>query len=229
MIRLSMIRKSYGDKEVLKDLTLEVRKCELLCLVGPNGSGKTTALNVIAGLCRPDEGSVFINDVLVDGTKGNRLVHVNPAERNIGYVFQDYALFPHMTVSENISYGLKARHLQEQEVKERTRKLLEFMEITDHSEHYPHQLSGGQKQRTALARALAIEPQILLLDEPFAALDLKTRESLRVELKRILETLGVTSIYVTHELAEAYMISDRIAVMEHGKIEQTGSRDEISE
>jgi len=229
MIRLSMIRKSYGDKEVLKDLTLEVRKCELLCLVGPNGSGKTTALNVIAGLCRPDEGSVFINDVLVDGTKGNRLVHVNPAERNIGYVFQDYALFPHMTVSENISYGLKARHLQGQEVKERTRKLLEFMEITDHSEHYPHQLSGGQKQRTALARALAIEPQILLLDEPFAALDLKTRESLRVELKRILETLGVTSIYVTHELTEAYMISDRIAVMEHGKIEQTGSRDEISE
>ena len=229
MIRLSMIRKSYGDKEVLKDLTLEVRKCELLCLVGPNGSGKTTTLNVIAGLCRPDEGSVFINDVLVDGTKGNRLVHVNPAERNIGYVFQDYALFPHMTVSENISYGLKARHLQEQEVKERTRKLLEFMEITDHSEHYPHQLSGGQKQRTALARALAIEPQILLLDEPFAALDLKTRESLRVELTRILETLGVTSIYVTHELAEAYMISDRIAVMEHGKIEQTGSRDEISE
>jgi len=225
MIRLSMIRKSYGDKEVLKDLTLEVRKCELLCLVGPNGSGKTTTLNVIAGLCRPDEGSVFINDVLVDGTKGNRLVHVNPAERNVGYVFQDYALFPHMTVSENISYGLKARHLQEQEVKERTRKLLEFMEITDHSEHYPHQLSGGQKQRTALARALAIEPQILLLDEPFAALDLKTRESLRVELKRILETLGVTSIYVTHELAEAYMISDRIAVMEHGKIEQTGSRD----
>jgi len=224
-----MIRKSYGDKEVLKDLTLEVRKCELLCLVGPNGSGKTTTLNVIAGLCRPDEGSVFINDVLVDGTKGNRLVHVNPAERNIGYVFQDYALFPHMTVSENISYGLKARHLQEQEVKERTRKLLEFMEITDHSEHYPHQLSGGQKQRTALARALAIEPQILLLDEPFAALDLKTRESLRVELKRILETLGVTSIYVTHELAEAYMISDRIAVMEHGKIEQTGSPDEISE
>jgi len=229
MIRLSMISKSYGDKEVLKDLTLEVRKCELLCLVGPNGSGKTTTLNVIAGLCRPDEGSVFINDVLVDGTKGNRLVHVNPAERNVGYVFQDYALFPHMTVSENISYGLKARHLQEQEVKERTRKLLEFMEITDHSEHYPHQLSGGQKQRTALARALAIEPQILLLDEPFAALDLKTRESLRVELKRILETLGVTSIYVTHELAEAYMISDRIAVMEHGKIEQTGSRDEISE
>jgi len=228
MIRLSMIRKSYGDKDVLDDLTLEVRKSELLCLVGPNGAGKTTTLNVIAGLCRPDEGSVFINDILMDGTKGNRLVHVSPSERNVGYVFQDYALFPHMTVSENISYGLKARHLQEREVKERTRKLLEFMEISDHSKHYPHQLSGGQKQRTALARALAIEPEILLLDEPFAALDLKTRESLRVELKKILEGLGVTSIYVTHELAEAYLISDRIALMEHGRIEHSGSRDGIS-
>lgn len=227
MIRLSMIKKSYGDKEVLKDVTLEVRKRELLCLVGPNGSGKTTTLNIISGLCRPDGGSVFINDVLVDGRQGNHLVHVSPSERKVGYVFQDYALFPHMTVHENISYGLKARHLQKQEVRERTRTLLEFMGILDHSEHYPHQLSGGQKQRTALARALAIEPEILLLDEPLAALDLRTRESLRVELKRILGTLGITSIYVTHELSEAYEISDRIAVMGPGIIEQTGSRDEI--
>jgi ABC-type Fe3+/spermidine/putrescine transport system ATPase subunit len=222
-----MIKKSYGDKEVLKDVTLEVRKGEILCLVGPNGSGKTTTLNIIAGLSRPDEGSVYINDVLMDGREGNRVVHVSPSERKVGYVFQEYALFPHMTVRENISYGLKARHLQEQEVRKRTRALLEFMGILDHSEHYPHQLSGGQKQRTALARALAIEPEILLLDEPLAALDLRTRESLRVELKRILADLGVTSIYVTHELAEAYAIMDKIAIMGPGMIEQIGSRDEI--
>ena len=227
MIRLSMVKKSYGDKEVLRDVTLEVRKHELLCLVGPNGAGKTTALNVVAGLCRPDEGSVFINDVLMDGRESNHLIHVIPSERKVGYVFQDYALFPHMTVRENISYGLKARHLPEQEVRERTHTLLEFVGILDHSDHYPHQLSGGQKQRTALARALAVEPEILLLDEPLAALDLTTRESLRIELKRILGTLEATSIYVTHELVEAYAISDRIAVMGPGRIEQTGSCDEV--
>jgi len=227
MLRLSNVKKSYGGKEVLRDITLEVRKHELLCLVGPNGAGKTTTLNIVAGLCRPDEGSVIINDVLMDGRERNRLVHVSPSERKVGYVFQDYALFPHMTVSENISYGLKSRHLPEQEVKKRTHTLLEFVRILDHSEHYPHQLSGGQKQRTALARALAIEPEILLLDEPLAALDLGVRKSLRVELKKILGALEVTSIYVTHELTEAYEISDRIAVMGPGRIEQTGSCDEV--
>jgi ABC-type Fe3+/spermidine/putrescine transport system ATPase subunit len=227
MIKLSMIKKSYSKKEVLSDVTLEVKRHELLCLVGPNGSGKTTTLNIIAGLCQPEEGRVFINDVLMDGRNGKRLVHVNPSERKIGYVFQDYALFPHMTVCENISYGLRARHMQRHDVKKRTFELLEFVGLIDHAEHYPHQLSGGQKQRTALARALAIEPEILLLDEPLAALDFKTRVSLRGELKKILETLEVTSIYVTHELAEAYAVSDRIAVMGPGRIEQTGSRDEI--
>jgi ABC-type Fe3+/spermidine/putrescine transport system ATPase subunit len=163
----------------------------------------------------------------MDGRESNHLIHVIPSERKVGYVFQDYALFPHMTVRENISYGLKARHLPEQEVRERTHTLLEFVGILDHSDHYPHQLSGGQKQRTALARALAVEPEILLLDEPLAALDLTTRESLRIELKRILGTLEATSIYVTHELVEAYAISDRIAVMGPGRIEQTGSCDEV--
>jgi ABC-type Fe3+/spermidine/putrescine transport system ATPase subunit len=222
-----MVKKSYGSKEVLKEVTLEVRKRELLCLVGPNGSGKTTTLNVVAGLCPPDEGTVWINDVLMDGRTGTRLVHVDPSDRRIGYVFQDYALFPHMTVRENISYGLRAKHMAKKEIRERTQGLLEFVGLLDHSEHYPHQLSGGLKQKTALARALAIEPEILLLDEPLSALDLRTRESLRVELKKILGTLEVTSIYVTHELAEAYEVSDRIAVMGPGKIEQTGSRDEV--
>jgi sulfate transport system ATP-binding protein len=227
MIKLSMIRKSFGSKEVLRGVTLEVRKRELLCLVGPNGSGKTTTLNVIAGLCQPDDGTVLIDGVLMDGRNGKRLVHVTPSERGTGYVFQEYALFPHMTVRENISYGMKARHMQKQEVNDRTQNLLRLVGLLDHSENYPHELSGGQKQKTALARALAIEPEILFLDEPLSALDLRTRESLRVELKRILGILEVTTIYVTHELAEAYQVSDRIAVMGSGKIEQTGSRDEV--
>jgi ABC-type Fe3+/spermidine/putrescine transport system ATPase subunit len=227
MIRLDRVKKSYGDKEVLKDVSLEVRKRELLCLVGPNGSGKTTTLNVLAGLSRPDAGAVLINGVMMDGRAGNRLVHVNPSGRKIGYMFQEYALFPHMTVRENISYGLKARHMQKHEMKERTHRLLEFVGLLDHSEHYPQQLSGGQKQKTALARALAIEPEILLLDEPLSALDSGSRESLRVELKKILGALEVTTIYVTHELAEAYEVSDRIAVMGPGRIEQTGSREEV--
>jgi ABC-type Fe3+/spermidine/putrescine transport system ATPase subunit len=196
-------------------------------LVGPSGCGKTTTLNIIAGLSQPDEGTVLIDNALVDGRIGERIVHVTPSERKVGYVFQDYALFPHMTVRENVSYGLKARHLQREHVKKRTHSLLELVGLLDHSEHYPAQLSGGQKQRIALARALATEPDILLLDEPLAALDPRTRESLRVELRKMLGTLDVTSIYVTHELAEAYAVSDKIAVMGSGRIEQTGHRDEI--
>ncbi len=227
MIRLDRIKKSYGEKEVLKEVTLEVKEHELLSLVGPSGCGKTTTLNVVAGLCRPDEGTVVLDNVLVDGRPGGRLVHANPSERKVGYVFQEYALFPHMTVSDNISYGPKARHRPEKEVKERTHTLLQFVGLLDHAQHYPPQLSGGQKQRIALARALATEPDILLLDEPLAALDPRTRETLRTDLKKMLGTLDVTSIYVTHELAEAYTISDRIAVMGPGRIEQIGHRDEI--
>jgi len=227
MIRLDMVKKSYAQNEVLNDFTLEVRKHELLSLVGPTGCGKTTTLNIVAGLLRPDEGTVTIGDVLVDGRNGKHMVHVNPSERKIGYVFQDYALFPHMTVRENISYGLKARHLSRKEISKRSEALLEFVGLVDRSEHYPHELSGGQKQRVALGRALVTEPEILLLDEPLAALDPRTRGSLRVELKKILANFEVTSIYVTHELAEAYAVSDRIAVMGSGRIEQIAQRDEI--
>ena len=227
MIKLSMVKKSYGNKEVLKDITLEVGDHELLCLVGPNGSGKTTLLNVIAGLSHPDEGTILINDLLMDGIDGKHAVHVYPSNRKIGYVFQDYALFPHMTVYENISYGLKARHIQKHEVTERTQKLLDLLGLLDCSRNYPRQISGGQKQKTALGRALAIDPEILLLDEPTSALDPRTRESLRLELKRIIGTLEMTAIYVTHELTEAYDVSDRIAVMGDGRIEQIGSRQEV--
>jgi ABC-type Fe3+/spermidine/putrescine transport system ATPase subunit len=227
MIRLDRIKKSYGEKEVLKEITLEVKEHELLALVGPSGCGKTTTLNVAAGLCRPDKGTVVLDNVLVDGRAEGRLVHANPSERKVGYVFQEYALFPHMKVRDNISYGPEARHLSKIEVKKRTDSLLRFVGLQDHSEHYPDQLSGGQKQRIAIARALASEPDILLLDEPLAALDPRTRESMRVELKKILGTLEITTIYVTHDLGEAYAVSDKIAVMGHGIIEQTGGRDEI--
>jgi putative spermidine/putrescine transport system ATP-binding protein len=227
LIRIEQVKKSFGKKQVLQGVTLEVSNHELLSLVGPSGCGKTTTLNVVAGLCQPDEGSVTIDDTLLDGRRGDRLVHVNPSDRKVGYVFQEYALFPHMTVSDNISYGLRARHWPQKELKERTQKLLQFVGLVDHAQHYPPELSGGQKQRIALARALAIEPNVLLLDEPLAALDPRTRETLRADLKKMLGTLEVTSIYVTHELTEAYTMSDRIAVMGPGRIQQTGHRDEI--
>jgi len=227
MIKIENVSKRFGKKEVLRSITLEVPKHKWLSLVGPSGCGKTTTLNVIAGLIRPDGGTVIIDDVLVDGTSEGRRVRINPSERKVGYVFQDYALFPHMTARGNVSYGLKARHLSEQDVRTRTDKLLQFVGLPDHAEKYPIQLSGGQKQRVALARALATEPHILLLDEPLAALDPRTRESLRVDLKKMLGTLDVTSIFVTHELSEAYAVSDRMAVMGAGRIEQIGHRDEI--
>jgi len=229
MIELNAIKKRFGETEVLKGVTLGVRRGELLSLVGPSGCGKTTTLNIIAGLCQPDEGTVLINQVLVEGRSGSQRIHVRPADRRIGYVFQDYALFPHMKVRDNVSYPLKAKHLPEDEVKNRTRSLLEFVGLLDQSGRYPHQLSGGQKQRVALARALATDPEVLLLDEPLAALDNKTRRSLRPDFKNILTKLEVTSIYVTHDLAEACAISDRMAVMGSGKIEQVDHHDRILE
>jgi putative spermidine/putrescine transport system ATP-binding protein len=229
MIRLNMIKKRFGERDVLKGVTLQVEKGELLSLVGPSGCGKTTTLNIVAGLCQPDEGSIFINEVLVEGTAGKKRIHVKPADRKIGYVTQDYGLFPNMKVFDNVSYGLRAKHLSENEVKKRSLSLLGFVGLSDQSENYPHELSGGQKQRVALARALATDPEVLLLDEPLAALDTRRRASLRRDFKKILRTLKVTSIYVTHDLSEACAVSDRIAVMGAGKIEQIGHLDHILE
>ena len=227
MIDLNGVKKSFGKNEVLRGLTFEVREHETLSLVGASGCGKTTTLNILAGLCQPDSGSVTINGVLVDQKNGKRLVHVDPSKRKVGYVFQDYALFPHMTASENISYGLKATHHPPDEVNQQTKDLLALVGLLDHSERYPHQLSGGQKQRIALARALATHPDVLLLDEPLAALDSSTRKALRIELRKILTTIEATAIYVTHELADAYAISNRIAILGDGIIQQVGDRDQI--
>jgi ABC-type Fe3+/spermidine/putrescine transport system ATPase subunit len=229
MIELKSIRKRFSDKEVLRNVTLQIQKNELLSIVGPSGCGKTTMLNIISGLCPPDEGEIYIDKILVDGKKGRKKIHVNPSDRGIGYVFQNYSLFPHMRVDENISYGLKAKHLPKLEIRNRINSLLDFIALKDYARSYPHELSGGQQQRVALARALAIDPTLLLLDEPLSALDPKTRESLRTDFKNLLEPLEVTSIYVTHDLAEACTISDRIAVMGEGIIKQIGNRDEILE
>jgi ABC-type Fe3+/spermidine/putrescine transport system ATPase subunit len=227
VIELRDVCKRFRDREVLRDLTLHVNRNEILTVVGPSGCGKTTMLNIIAGLCQPDEGEVFIDKVLVEGRVGRHRIHVKPARRKIGYVFQSYALFPHMKVFGNVSYGLKAMHLPKHKIEKQTQSLLEFVGLQDRSHVPPYTLSGGQQQRVALVRSAATNPEVLLLDEPLAALDPQIRENLRCELKSRLKTLQITTIYVTHDLAEAYALSDRIAVLGNGRIEQVGHRDQL--
>ncbi len=223
MIKIDSISKSFGEKKVLGKLSLEVKEEEILSLLGPNGCGKTTLLNILSGLTRQDEGNIYINDVLVSGRAGTKKVYLKPSDRKVGYVFQTVSLFPHMRVKDNVAYGLKALHLPRQEVKKRTSDLLDFVGLREYARFYPSQLSGGQKQRIALARSLATEPQILLLDEPVSAVDPQLRESFRLELKNYLQSLKITVVYVTHNLSEAFIMSDRIAVMGNGSIQQIGS------
>ncbi len=227
MIKITSVGKSFGEKKVLENLTLEVKKEEIISLLGPNGCGKTTLLNILSGLTRQDAGDIYIDDVLVSGKAGTGKVHFKPSDRKIGYVFQTTSLFPHMRVKDNIAYGLKAQQLPRKEVKKRTETLLDFVGLREYAKFYPSQLSGGQKQRIALARSLATEPQVLLLDEPVSAVDPQLRESFRVELKNYLQALKITVVYVTHNLSEAFVMSDRIAVMGNGHIEQIGINTEI--
>ena len=193
---------------------LRVRDGEFMTLLGPSGCGKTTTLRIIAGLEKPDSGRVFFGD--------RDVTELKPYERNIGIVFQDYALFPHMTVFKNVAFGLEMRKLPREEIERRVREALELVGLSGLENRYPEQLSGGQQQRVALARALVIEPEVLLLDEPLSNLDAKIRERLRGEIRRIQRELGITAIYVTHDQEEAMAISDRIAVMNVGRIEQVG-------
>jgi ABC-type Fe3+/spermidine/putrescine transport system ATPase subunit len=220
MIKINSVSKSFGNKKVIQSLNLEVKKNEILTLLGPNGCGKTTLLNILSGLTQPDEGEIYINDVLVKGKLGTKNVCLKPSERKVGYVFQTISLFPHMRIEDNVAYGLKTMHLPKKEIKKRTETLLDFVGLREYTRFYPYQLSGGQKQRTALARSLATEPQVLLLDEPVSAVDPQLRETFRLELKNYLQKLKITVVYVTHNLSEAFIMSDRIAVMGNGRIEQ---------
>jgi sulfate transport system ATP-binding protein len=219
------VTKRFGNFAALDRINLEVRSGELLALLGPSGSGKTTLLRIIAGLDWPDDGEVQLNGV-------NALAR-SVGERNVGFVFQHYALFRQMSVFENIAFGLRARprkqRLSEAEIAARVGKLLDLVQLGWLAERYPSQLSGGQRQRIALARALAIEPRVLLLDEPFGSLDAKVRKELRRWLRNLHTEIHVTSVFVTHDQEEALEVADRVVVMDRGRIEQTGTPAEIYE
>ncbi|MDQ2054005.1 MULTISPECIES: ABC transporter ATP-binding protein [Halobellus] len=215
VLELDDLQKSYGSEPVVEGLSLSVREGEILTLLGPSGCGKTTTLRLIAGLERPNGGAVRLNGRSVSGS-----TFVPPEERGVGVVFQEFALFPHLTARENIAFGLKDR--PKDEVDQRVDELLELVDLAGQGDSYPDQLSGGQQQRVALARSLAPEPEILLLDEPFSNLDVDLRVEMREEVRQIIKETGVTAISVTHDQEEALSISDRVAVMNDGEIEQVG-------
>ena len=222
-IRVVDIAKDFGGTGALRGVSLDIRDGELIALLGPSGSGKTTLLRVIAGLEIPSAGKVlFANE---DATS------LPVQHRRIGFVFQHYALFRHMTIFENVAFGLRVRpqsiRPEEGEIRERVLKLLKLVQLDWLAERYPHQLSGGQRQRIALARALAVEPKVLLLDEPFGALDAKVRKELRSWLRRLHDDMHITSVFVTHDQEEALEVADRVVVMNEGRIEQIGTPDEV--
>jgi sulfate/thiosulfate transport system ATP-binding protein len=211
--------KHYGDFAALDDVDFDVPAGSLTALLGPSGSGKSTLLRAIAGLDQPDTGTVTIN--------GRDVTGIPPQRRGIGFVFQHYAAFKHLTVRDNVAFGLKIRRRPKAEIGEKVDNLLEVVGLTGFQNRYPNQLSGGQRQRMALARALAVDPQVLLLDEPFGALDAKVREDLRAWLRRLHDEVHVTTVLVTHDQAEALDVADRIAVLNKGRIEQVGSPTEV--
>jgi putative spermidine/putrescine transport system ATP-binding protein len=211
--------KQYGAVTVLNGINLQVNQGELLTLLGPSGCGKTTTLNMIAGFFDPDAGDVYI--------KGQRMNGVPAYKRDLGMVFQSYSLFPHMTVRENLEFGLKLRKIGKAEREQRIERAMTLVKMTGLEDRYPREMSGGQRQRVAIARALVVQPTLLLLDEPLSNLDAKLRHELRVEIKRLQKELGVTTIFVTHDQEEALSLSDRIVVMNQGSIEQIGTPTEI--
>ena len=220
-VHVTGLRKSYGAVLAVADLDLVVQAGEFFTLLGPSGSGKTTLLRLIAGFERPDAGRIEL--------AGTDVTRVPPYARNVNTVFQDYALFPHMTVAANIEYGLRVRRLPKAERRQKVARALEMVRLTGLGERRPAQLSGGQRQRVALARAIVNEPQVLLLDEPLGALDLKLRQEMQLELQHVQRAVGITFIYVTHDQDEALSMSDRIAVVHQGRIEQVGSPIEVYE
>ena len=219
-LELKEIKKSFTEGEaVLDNISLEISKGEFITLLGSSGCGKTTTLRIIAGLEQPDAGSVWLD--------GREVTGLEPNQRDVNTVFQNYALFPHMNVAENIGYGLKLKKVPKSEIRKKVSQMLELVQLEGYEKRKPSELSGGQKQRVAIARALVNNPKVLLLDEPLGALDLQLRRAMQIELKHLQKKLGITFIYITHDQEEAINMSDRIAVMRDGCIEQIGTPDEI--
>ena len=219
-LELKVIKKSFTEGEaVLDNISLEISKGEFITLLGSSGCGKTTTLRIIAGLEQPDAGSVWLD--------GREVTGLEPNQRDVNTVFQNYALFPHMNVAENIGYGLKLKKVPKSEIRKKVSQMLELVQLEGYEKRKPSELSGGQKQRVAIARALVNNPKVLLLDEPLGALDLQLRRAMQIELKHLQKKLGITFIYITHDQEEAINMSDRIAVMKDGRIEQIGTPDEI--
>ena len=218
-LKLENISKWFGKKCILRNVYLEVKEGEFLTLLGASGCGKTTTLNIIAGFLIPEEGAIFI--------KGKDMTTVAANRRSTAMVFQSYALFPHLTAFENVGFGLRLRKKNRVEINRKVSEALELVRLPEVHHHYPSQLSGGQQQRVALARALVMKPGVLLLDEPLSNLDAKLREQMRLELRDIQQSAGATTVFVTHDIHEAFSLSDRIAIMNEGTIEQTGTPQEI--
>jgi ABC-type Fe3+/spermidine/putrescine transport system ATPase subunit len=219
VLQLHKIVKRYGSVTALGPIDVDVRKGELLTLLGPSGCGKTTTLHIIAGLTRPTEGRLLLS--------GREITHLAPPYRDIGLVFQNYALFPHKSIAENVGFGLRMRRVPKPDIEQRVRRMLDVVGLPGVEDRYPHQLSGGQRQRVALARALVIEPSILLLDEPLSNLDALLRKRMRLELRDIQQRLGITTVFVTHDQDEAFEMSDRVVLMNAGRIEQVGTPEEL--
>ena len=219
ILQLQQIRKSFADTEVLKGIDLEAGQGEFITLLGASGCGKTTTLRIIAGLELPDSGQVIL--------EGRDITDWEPNTRDVNTVFQNYALFPHMNVADNVGYGLKIRKVPKAQIAERVERALHLVQLEEYKKRMPDQLSGGQKQRVAIARAVINEPKVLLLDEPLGALDLKLRRQMQLELKRLQKQLGITFIYITHDQEEAINMSDRIGVMHEGVLEQMGTPNEV--
>ncbi|MEN9248791.1 MAG: sulfate ABC transporter ATP-binding protein [Gloeomargarita sp. GXS_bins_116] len=218
-IVVEKVSKRFGHFVAVDDVSLTIPTGSLVALLGPSGSGKSTLLRLIAGLEQPDTGRIWLT--------GQEATHRRVQERNIGFVFQHYALFKHMTVRQNIAFGLEVRKVPPHRIKQRVETLLELVQLQGLGDRYPHQLSGGQRQRVALARALAVEPQVLLLDEPFGALDARVRQELRAWLRRLHDDMHVTTVFVTHDQQEAMELADQIVVMHRGRIEQVGTPADI--
>ncbi len=214
-IQVQNISKKFGSFQAVDQVSLEIKSGSLVALLGPSGSGKSTLLRLIAGLETPDSGKILLT--------GKDATHQSVQERNIGFVFQHYALFKHLTVRQNIAFGLEIRKAPEKKIKGRVEQLLELVQLSGLGDRYPSQLSGGQRQRVALARSLAVEPNVLLLDEPFGALDAKVRKDLRAWLRRLHDEVHVTTVFVTHDQEEAMEVSDEIVVMNKGRVEQVGT------